>query len=181
MMQLHCNNYNKMKRGDMIPIKDKKGMVVLAHVNILDNILPPEIDKQGSTSIRERDTRKAKKEANKMKSLQLMNLANIRGNTRAKSTMSRHQSEHEVFLLYLYKHEDQLLGPEMLAQIRYIFLEREVCTGLHPIKFEDFKPTDFAKYLGTLSNPVTGCLLSQKMYKNKKTSLYNLFKKYKMK
>ena len=61
------------------------------------------------------------------------------------------------------------------------FLEREVSTGLHPIKFEDLKPTDFAKYLGTLTNPVTGCLLSQKMYKNKKTSLYNLFKKYKMK
>ena len=43
-----------------------------------------------------------------MKSLQLMNLANIRGNTRAKSTMSQHQSEYEVFLLlYLYKHADQ--------------------------------------------------------------------------
>ena len=49
---------------------------------------------------------------------------------------------------------------------------------MHPIKFEDLKPTDFAKYLGTLSNPLTGCLLSQKMYKNKKTSLHNLFKKY---
>ncbi len=61
------------------------------------------------------------------------------------------------------------------------FLEREVSTGLHPIEFEDLNPKDFAKYLGTLSNPVLGCLLSQKMYKNKKTSLYNLFKKYKMK
>ena len=61
------------------------------------------------------------------------------------------------------------------------FLEREVSIGLHPIKFDDLKPTDFVKYLGTLSNPVTGCLLSQKMYKNKKTSLYNLFKKYNMK
>ena len=94
----------------------EEGMVVLSHVNIMDSILPPEIDKQSST-IRECDIRKAKKEANKMKSLQLMNLANIRGNTRAKSTMSRHQSEHEVFLLYLYKHEDQLKGLEMLAQI----------------------------------------------------------------
>ena len=82
----------------------------------MDSILPPEIDKQGST-IREHDTKQAKKEANKMKSLQLMNLVNIRGNTRAKSTMSQHQSEHEVFLLYLYKHEDQLKGLEMLAQI----------------------------------------------------------------
>ena len=35
--------------------------------------------------------------------------------------MCQHQSEHEVFLLYLYKHgEDQLLGPEMLAQIRNV-------------------------------------------------------------
>ena len=77
--------------------------------------------------------------------------------------MNRHQSEHEVFLLYLYKHEDQLLGPELLAQIRYItddicpihmkkarslirsFLEREVSTGLHPIKFEDLKPTEDAQ------------------------------------
>jgi hypothetical protein len=50
-----------------------------------------------------------------------------------------------------------------------------------PVKFEDLKPTDFAKYLGTLSNPVTGCLLSQKMYRNKKTSLYKLLKSYKKK
>ena len=104
------------RRHDSNQGQEEGGIVELAHVNIMDSILPPEIDKQGST-IRERDTRKAKKEANKMKSLQLMNLANIRGNTRAKSTISRHQSEHEVFLLYLYKHEDQLLGPEMLAQI----------------------------------------------------------------
>jgi hypothetical protein len=69
----------------------------------------------------------------------------------------------------------------MLAQIRYItddidnipihhmkkarsvirvFLEWEVSTGLHQIKFEEIKPTDFAKYLRTLSNPVTGCLFS---------------------
>ena len=76
---------------------------------------------KAALAIREHDTRKAKKEANKMKSLQLMNLANIRGNTREKSTMSQHQSEYEVFLLlYLYKHADQLLGPEMLAPIRYI-------------------------------------------------------------
>jgi hypothetical protein len=86
----------------------------------MDSILPPEIDKQGSSN-RERKTRKAQKEKNKMKSLQLMNLANIRGKTRAKSTMSQHQSEYEIFLLlYLYKHADQLLGPEMLAPIRYI-------------------------------------------------------------
>ena len=77
---------------------------------------------KAALAIREHDTRKAKKEANKMKSLpQLRNLTNIRGNTRAKSTMSQHQSEYEVFLLlYLYKHADQLLGPEMLAPIRYI-------------------------------------------------------------
>jgi hypothetical protein len=77
---------------------------------------------KAALAIREHDTRKAKKEANEMKSLQLMNLTNIRGNTRAKSTMSQHQSEYEVFLLlYLYKHADQLLlGPEMLAPIRYI-------------------------------------------------------------
>jgi hypothetical protein len=53
---------------------------------------------------------------------------------------------------------------------------------LHQIEFEDLKPiTDFTAYLGTLNNPVTGCLLTQKMNKNKKTSLNNLFKKYKMK
>ena len=52
---------------------------------------------------------------------------------------------------------------------------------MHLIKIEGLKPSDFAKYLGTLGSPVTGCLLNQKMYKNKKTSLYNLFKKYKMK
>jgi hypothetical protein len=88
-------------------------------------------------------------------------------NTRAKSTMNRYQSEHEVILLYLFKHEDQLLGPGLLAQIRYItddidtipiqmkkarsvirsFLERAVSTGLHPpIKFEDLKPTDLKMY-----------------------------------
>ena len=52
---------------------------------------------------------------------------------------------------------------------------------MHLIKIEGLKPSDFAKYLGTLGSPVTGCLLNQKMYKNKKTSLYNLFKKYNMK
>ena len=95
--------------------------------------------------------------------------------------MNQDQSEHKVFLIYLYKHEDQLIGTALLAQIRYItddidnipihlkkaqsvihsFIEREVSTRLHPIKFEDLKPTDFEKYLGILSSPVTGCLLSQ--------------------
>ena len=76
----------------------------------MDSILPPEIDKQGSSN-RERKTRKAQKEKNKMKSLQLMNLANIRGKTRAKSTMNRHQSEHEVFCyIYINMRTSQLLA-----------------------------------------------------------------------
>jgi hypothetical protein len=48
----------------------------------MDSILAQEIDEQGST-IRGHDTQKAKKEENKMKPLYLMNLANIKGNTRA--------------------------------------------------------------------------------------------------
>ena len=47
-----------------------------------------------------------------------MNLANIKGNTRAKSTMNCHQKEHELFILYLYKHEDQLLEEELLQAIQ---------------------------------------------------------------
>ena len=47
-----------------------------------------------------------------------MNLFNIKGNMRAKSTMNHHQEEHELFILYLYKHEDQLLEEELLQAIK---------------------------------------------------------------
>ena len=49
-------------------------------------------------------------------------------------------------------------------------------TLMNPIKFHLLTATAFAKYLGSLTHHVTGCLLSQKMYKNKKTSLFRLFR-----
>ena len=52
-------------------------------------------------------------------------------------------------------------------------------TLMNPIKFHLLTATAFAKYLGSLTHHVTGCRLSQKMYKNKKTSLFRLFKMFK--
>ena len=37
-----------------------------------------------------------------------MNLSNIKGNMIAKSTMNIHKKEHELFILFLYKYENQL-------------------------------------------------------------------------
>ena len=54
-------------------------------------------------------------------------------------------------------------------------------TLTNPIKFRLLSATAFAKYLGSLTHHVTGCLLSQKMYKNKKSSLFRLFRIYKHK
>ena len=54
-------------------------------------------------------------------------------------------------------------------------------TLMNPIKFHLLTATAFAKYLGSLTHHVTECLLSQKMYKNKETSLSKFFRIYKHK
>ena len=54
-------------------------------------------------------------------------------------------------------------------------------TLMNPIKFHLLTATAFAKYLGSLTQHVTGCRLSQKMYKNKNPSLFKLFRIYKHK
>ena len=84
----------------------------------MDSILAQEIDEQGST-IRGHDTQKAKKEENKMKPLYLMNLANIKGNTRANEKWAGISLNMKSFC-YIYKHEVQQLRLEMLPQISYI-------------------------------------------------------------
>ena len=54
-------------------------------------------------------------------------------------------------------------------------------TLINPSNFHLLTATSFAKYLGSLTHHVTGYLLSQKMYKNNKTSLFRLFRIYKQK
>jgi hypothetical protein len=62
------------------------------------------------------------------------------------------------------------------------FLEQgSSSTLMNRIKFHLLTATVFAKYLGSLTHHVTECRLSQKMYKNKKTSLFRLFRIYKHK
>ena len=62
------------------------------------------------------------------------------------------------------------------------FPEQDISSTLmKPIRFHLLTAAAFAKYLGSLTHHVTGCLLCQKMYKNKKTSLFGLFKNYKHK
>ena len=62
------------------------------------------------------------------------------------------------------------------------FLKQDISsTSMKPIRFHLLTAAAFAKYLGSQTHHVTGCLLSQKMYNNKKTSLFRLFKIYKHK
>ena len=164
-------------------------------------IKPPHVQYRQQLTVAEREVKEAKRIANKTKANECMNLSNIKGNMRAKSTMNHHQKEHELFILYLYKHEDQLLEEELLQAIKEdtdliedipihmkrarmvikVFLEQDSSYQTNPIKFDLLTASAFAKYLGSLTHHVTGCLLSQKMYKNKKTSLFRLFKLYKYK
>ena len=142
------------------------------------------------------------KMAKKIKANEFMKLVNIKGNAQAKSTINRHQKEHDLFILYLYKHENSLLEEYLLHAIRNetefieditlhlkrirtvikAFLEQGSSSTLtNPIKFHLLTATAFAKYLGSLTHHVTECLLSQKMYKNKETSLSKFFRIYKHK
>ena len=150
----------------------------------------------------DREAKEVIKMTNKVKANELMKLVNIKGNTRAKSTINRHQKEHELFILYLYKHDNNLLEEQLLDAIQNetrliedttlhfkrartvikAFLEQDISSAsMKPIRFHLLTAATFAKYLGSLTHHVTGCLLSQKMYKNKKTSLFRLFKIYKHK
>ena len=52
---------------------------------------------------------------------------------------------------------------------------------MEPIRIYLLTAATFAKYLGSLTHHVTGCHLSQKLYKNKKTSMLRLFRIYKHK
>ena len=62
------------------------------------------------------------------------------------------------------------------------FLEQDISSMfMKPIRFHILTAAAFAKYLGSLTHHATGCLLSQKMYKNKKTSWFRLFKIHKHK
>ena len=67
------------------------------------------------------------------------------------------------------------------AVIKAFLEEGSSSTLINPIKFHLLTATAFAKYLGSLTHHVTGCLLSQKMYKNKNPSLLKLFRIYKHK
>ena len=49
----------------------------------------------------DREAKEVIKMTNKAKANELMKLVNIKGSTRAKSTINHHQKEHELFLLYL--------------------------------------------------------------------------------
>ena len=103
-------------------------------------------------------------------------------------------------ILFLYKHDNNLLEEQLLDTIQNetrliedttlhfkraravikAFLEQNISsTFMKPIRFHLLTAAAFAKYLGSLTHHVTGCLLSQKMYKNKKTSLSRLFNIYK--
>ena len=140
--------------------------------------------------------------AKKPKPNLLMKLVNIKGNAQAKSTINQHIKEHGLFILFLYKHENSLLEEHLfhairnetefveditphLKRIRTVikaFLEQgSSSTLMNPIKFHLRTATAFAKYLGSLTHHVTECLLSQKMYKNKETSLSKFFRIYKHK
>jgi hypothetical protein len=164
--------------------------------------VPPSFPYSKHQRVVERAAKEVLKMANKTKAHELMKLVNIKGNTRAKSTINRHQKEHELFILYLYEHDNSLLEEHLLNAIQRetemiedttlhlkrrravikAFLEQgSSSTLMNPIKFHLLTATAFAKYLGSLTHHVTGCLLSQKMYKNKKTSLFRLFRIYKHK
>ena len=65
--------------------------------------------------------------------------------------------------------------------IKAFLEEGSSSTLINPIKFHLLTATAFAKYLGSLTHHVTECLLSQKMYKNKETSLSKFFRIYKHK
>ena len=62
-----------------------------------------------------------------------------------------------------------------------VFLEQDSSSQTNQIKFDLLTASAFAEYLGSLTHHVTGFLASQKMYKNKMTSLFRLFKLYKYK
>ena len=66
----------------------------------------------------ERVAKQVLKMANKTKAHELMKLVNIKGNTQAKSTMKCHQKEHELFILYLYEHDNSLLEEHLLNAIQ---------------------------------------------------------------
>ena len=140
--------------------------------------------------------------ANKTKANQMMKLCNIKGNTQAKSTINHHQNEHELFILYLYKNDNSSLEEHLLhvvqneteliedmtlhfkrrrAVIKAFLEQGSSSTLINPNNLHLLTATAYAEYLGSLTHHVTGCLLSQKMYKNKKTSLFRLFRIYKHK
>jgi hypothetical protein len=123
-------------------------------------------------------------------------------NTQAKSTIYHHQNKHELFLLYPYKHDNSLLEEHLLNAIQNetelivditlhlkraravnnAFLEQGISSTLiNPINLHLLTASALAKYLRNLTHHVTGCLLSQKMYKNKNISLFRLFRIYKHK
>ena len=81
-------------------------------------IKPPHVQYHQQLTVAEREIKEATRIANKTKASKLMNLSYIKGNMRAKSTMNHHQKEHELFILYLYKHEGQLLEEDLLQAIK---------------------------------------------------------------
>ena len=75
--------------------------------------------------------------------------------------------------------EDITLHVKRTRIVIKAFLEQgSSSTLMNQIKFHLLTVTACVKYLESLTHHVTGCLLSQKMYKNKKTSLLRLFKIY---
>ena len=71
-------------------------------------IKPPHVYYSQQLTVAEREVKKAKRIANKCIARKCMNLSNIKGNMIAKSTMNIHKKEHELFILFLYKYENQL-------------------------------------------------------------------------
>ena len=180
--------------------ESREELLLAGEGRVLD--VPPSVQYSKHQRLIDREAKEVIKMTNKAKANELMKLVNIKGNTRAKSTINRHQKEHELFILYLYKHDNNLLEEQLLDAIQNetrliedttlhfkrartvikAFLEQDISsTSMKPIRFHLLTAAAFAKYLGSLTHHVTGCLLSQKMYKNKKTSLFRLFKIYKHK
>ena len=54
----------------------------------------------------------------KAKANKLMKLVNIKGKTQMKSTISHHQEEHKLFILFLFKHDNHFLEEQLLVAIQ---------------------------------------------------------------
>ena len=71
--------------------------------------VPPSVQHSKHQRVVERETKEVLKMAIKAKANKLMKLVNIKGKTQMKSTISHHQEEHKLFILFLFKHDNHFL------------------------------------------------------------------------